>query len=118
LKKESIMNATIKSDETGTGGDSGSPLRYLSAAMVCSPFGQLDRRVLRNASNHIVGVVDGIVIDPSVQRVRYVVVQTCGSATDHRYLLPFESALIHLDPISRTLRMDVEAEAIDAHERF
>jgi hypothetical protein len=64
--------------------------------------------VVRNDEDGMIGRLDGIVLDPESQQVRYLVVAARTTLRRHRYLLPF-----------RDTRVDVPHHAfcVDAHKR-
>lgn len=80
-------------------------------------MGKLADLEVRTCDEEKLGNVDGVIIEPSARRVRYLVVKS-GRFRKGRYLLPVEH-LPQLDQSSRALRLDepaaqVEREAFDA----
>ena len=94
-----------------------SDLCYLEARNVEIPAGKLADLEVRTCDEEKLGDVDGVIIEPSARRVRYLVVKS-GRFRKGRYLLPVEH-LAQLDRARHALRLhepaaDVEREAFDA----
>lgn len=92
-------------------------LCYLAARNVEIPAGKLADLEVRTRDEEKLGDVDGIIIEPSARRVRYLVVRS-GRFRKGRYLLPVEN-LPCLDRSHGALRVDepaadIEREAFDA----
>lgn len=95
----------------------GSDLCYLAARNVEIPAGKLADLEVRTRDEEKLGDVDGVIIEPSARRVRYLVVKT-GRFRKGRYLLPVEN-LPQLDRSCHALRLhepacEIEREAFDA----
>jgi hypothetical protein len=95
----------------------GSDLCYLAARNVEIPAGKLADLEVRTRDEEKLGDIDGVLIEPSARRVRYLVVKS-GRFLKGRYLLPVEN-LPQLDRSCGALRLDepaayVEREAFDA----
>src|SRR4029453_16826619 len=88
-----------------------SPLRYIDAAHVDSPVGNLNAIKVLSPSEGNVGKLDGLIIDPIERQVRYFVVESPQRARAQRYLVPFSPATI--DPEHRTLHLEFESEDLD-----
>lgn len=85
-------------------------LRYLEAHNVRYPQGTLADLDLCTTDDEKLGVIGGVLIDPTHRRVRYYVVESPGWFRVRRYLLPADApAVVELD--ERVLR--VEAPAAD-----
>ena len=81
-------------------------LRYLDAAHVDTPVGSLATMSLISPSDQNVGTLDGVLIDPLEQQVRYFVVKSRRWWTTQRYLLPLTASQI--DSERQGLHVDLE----------
>jgi hypothetical protein len=88
-----------------------SPLRYIDAAHVDSPVGNLNAIRVLSPSEGNVGKLDGLIIDPIERQVRYFVVESRQRLRARRYLVPVSPATI--DPEHRTLHLEFESEDLD-----
>jgi hypothetical protein len=93
-------------------------LRYVSVTMVQSARARLAGKVLCSSSSHVLGRLDGIIVDPAARRVSYFVVQAGDFARDERYLLPFSLTPIRIETTTGNLRVDVEGDFLKTCERF
>lgn len=85
-------------------------LRYISAAKVKTPVGELlDQIDVLDSEDSSVGKLQGIVVDPAERQVRYFVVKSDHPA--RHYLLPLVPATI--DSEHRALHVDVQADDLD-----
>ena len=91
-------------------------LCYLNAAQVEGPLANFDGVEVRNRDDRKIGRLDGIIIDPSERRVRYLVVDDSGFLRHHRYLLPLSPTRI--DAARPALRVDVERADLRHCEEF
>jgi hypothetical protein len=85
-----------------------SDLRYLDAARVDTPVGMLATMSLISPHDKKVGTLDGVIIDPVEQQVRYFVVKSHRWWDTRRYLLPVMAAPI--DSARRGLHVDLEPD--------
>jgi hypothetical protein len=92
-------------------------LRYVSVTMVQSARARLAGKVLCSSSSHVLGRLDGIIVDPAARRVLYFVVQA-GCARDERYLLPFGFTPIRIETMTGNLHVDLEGDFLKECERF
>jgi hypothetical protein len=88
-----------------------SPLRYIDAAHVDSPVGNLNAIRVLSPSEGNVGKLDGLIIDPIERQIRYFVVESRQRLRARRYLVPVSPATI--DPEQRTLHLEFESEDLD-----
>jgi len=90
-------------------------LCYLDASKLDSPVGTLTQLDLKGTDDRILGVLDGIVIDPTERRLRYFVVKSSGWLTRRRYLVPADGAArVELGE----LRLEVDADGLSDCEEF
>ena len=75
-------------------------LCYLDAKQIEGPLGDFEGAEIRTDSDGKVGHLDGIVVDPTERRVRYLVVEDEGYL-NRRYLVPIDAT-----------RVDVEGHAL------
>ena len=88
-----------------------SPLRYIDAAHVDSPVGNLNAIRVLSPSEENVGKLDGLIIDPIERQICYFVIESRQRLRARRYLVPVTPATIH--PGQRTLRLEFESEHLD-----
>jgi len=91
-------------------------LCYLDASKLASPTGTLARVDLRGTDDEFLGVLDGIVIDPTERRLRYFVVKSNGWRR-RRYLLPADSPA-RVENGFGELRFDVDSDDLCECEEF
>jgi PRC-barrel domain len=92
-------------------------LCYLEAARVASPVGSLDGARLQCRSKEIIGRLEGVLIDPSERRLRFYVVKSVGWFRNKRYLLPADR-IAQIEPVERTLRLDVDSHELKRCDEF
>jgi hypothetical protein len=93
-----------------------STLRYLEAAKVQSPVGDLAQVDLRDRDDEKIGNVEGVLVDPAERRLRFFVIQSPGWFRKRRYLLPTEWPA-QVDAAGR-LRVDVDSDTLACCEEF
>ena len=92
-------------------------LCYLDASKLVSPAGTLSHVDLRGTDDRIIGVLDGVVIDPTERKLRYFVVESPGWLRRKRYLVPADApARVEGDP--GELRLEVDSEDLSRCEEF
>ena len=94
----------------------GAGLCYLDAEHVRCPVGTLAGLDVRTADDQSLGHLEGVVLDPSQRRVRFLVVQSPGLLRKRRFLLPVEAAP-HVEAADMILRVEAHAGEVTA-ERF
>ena len=88
-----------------------SDLRYLDAERVDTPVGSLATMSLISPSDKNVGKLDGVIIDPIEQQVRFFVVKSSRWWATRRYLLPVTPAQI--DSERPGLHVDLERDDLE-----
>jgi len=91
-------------------------LCYLGAENVRCPVGTLAGLDVRTADDESLGQLEGVLLDPSQRRVRFLVVQSSGLLRKRRYLLPVEAAP-HVEAKDMILRIEAHAGEVTP-ERF
>lgn len=92
-------------------------LRYLDANAVDCPAGKLEGLRLRSQDNKTLGVIDGVLVDPTTRRLRYFVVEAARRwLSKRRYLVPADSPAVVV-PEARALRVEAPSTSI-LRERF
>jgi hypothetical protein len=94
-----------------------SRLRYLEAARLQTPAGELDHVELLGTNEQALGNLDGVLIDPVERRLRFYVVARPGLYRSRRYLLPSDCAA-QMDHDGRSLRIDLDATGLARCEEF
>ena len=96
-----------------------SRLRYLSSDHLKAPF-PCDHADIRDREDAPIGALDGVIVDPTAHRVRFLVVDTGRQFGHYRFLLPFsptevdiERPVLHVDVDDAGL---AECEPFDPHE--
>lgn len=92
-------------------------LCYLDASRVMGPAGLLASVDVRTRHDQPLGSIGGVLIDPAEHKLRYFVIESPGSASQRRYLLPIEAAAT-MAPEGRSLRLDMETDDFTALEEF
>lgn len=87
-------------------------LRYLNARRIEGPLSTFDHLDVRSSEGRKVGRLDGIIIDPAEQRLRYLVVDEAGFLKHRRYLLPLSR--IRVDAEQPALWVD-DVDSCDLH---
>ena len=87
--------------------DNNPRLCYLEASRVASPAGELAGFKVETPSEEPIGTLSGVLIDPTLGRVRYFVVDTRRWLRGHTYLVPTDCT-VSVEPERNTLRVDVE----------
>jgi hypothetical protein len=87
-----------------------SHLRFIEAGRIRTSSGGLDGALLISPRNATLGKLDGVLVDPSLRRVRYYVVESPGPGHAH-HLVPLMPA--RLDAGRRVLEVDLESQDID-----
>ena len=92
-------------------------LCYLDASKLDSPVGALTHLDLKGADDRMLGVLDGIVIDPAERRLRYFVVKSKGWLMRRRYLVPADGAA-RVERDLGELRLEVDADGLSDYEEY
>jgi hypothetical protein len=93
-----------------------SRLRFLSASKLGSPAGELSRMALRSTDDLDLGSLDGVLVDPVEQQVRFYVIASPGWLRRRVYLLPAD-CLAQLEG-ERILRLHVKRREVTGCEEF
>ena len=91
-------------------------LRYLDANAVGCPSGTLEGLSLFDREDETIGVIDGVLIEPSTRSLRYYVVQAADFLKRRRFLVPADSPAVVL-PEYKALRVDISADSVE-RQRF
>ena len=91
-------------------------LRYLDANAVGCPSGTLEGLSLFDRDDETIGVIDGVLIEPSTRSLRYYVVQAADFLKRRRFLVPADSPAVVL-PEYKALRVDISADSVE-RQRF
>ena len=89
--------------------DANGGLCYLEADNVKLPAGNLAGLQLCSRDDRSLGDVEGVLIQPSARRVRYLVVKRPGWLRKSRYVLPIEN-IAHLDRERNILKVEATAD--------
>jgi hypothetical protein len=92
-------------------------LCYLDASKLVSPVGTLSHIDLRGTDDRVLGVLDGIVIDPTERKLRYFVVESAGWLRRKRFLLPADGAA-RVETDLGEVRLEVDSEDLSGCEEF
>jgi hypothetical protein len=84
-------------------------LRYLDAAAVSGPAGQLSEFQVSDQRGFSLGKLTGFVVDPATRHLRYFVVEVARWLSKRRYLIPLCPAI--LEQQRRTVRLECDADA-------
>ena len=87
--------------------DQSSTLRYVEAARLQSPAGDLAAVDVRGTDGQTIGSLDGVLIDPIERRLRFFVVASTTTREGRRYLLPTDCAA-QVDAAGHALRLNLE----------
>lgn len=79
-------------------------LRYLPADKVQHRYGCLGFATVTGEGGRVMGRLEGVVLDPSARKLRYVVVKTPGLFTGKHRLLPVDGT-IQLDNDAKAIRV-------------
>ena len=111
---ERDINRSAGDDVRLSDGRSRARLRFVPS----SSLGDFTYRGARvtNADNEDLGTLDGLVLDDRIRQPVYVVVDSGGWFTGRRFLVPV--GLMQADAGSRTLRTDLNREAIHRYPPF
>jgi hypothetical protein len=90
-------------------------LCYLEATQISGPIKDFEDVQVRHREHGTIGRLDGIVIDPAEQRVRYLVVDN-ERFLGRRYLMPLDAA--QLDVEHHALWVDCDDAAFTIYEEF
>ena len=86
-------------------------LRYIEAARIDSPAGKLDDALVVSTSNATLGKLEGVLVDPTLRRVRFYVIESGRRSEPHHYLLPQMPARV--DTARRSLEVDFDTDDLD-----
>lgn len=103
-------------DRAGCSTSLGAGLCYLDAKKVHYPAGTLAGLEVRTADDHLLGQLEGVLLNPSQRRVCFLVVQSPGLLRKRRYLLPVDAAP-HVEAKDMILRVEAQAGEVNP-ERF
>jgi hypothetical protein len=90
-------------------------LCYLDATQISGPIKDFEDVEIKDRRHGTIGRLDGIVIDPAEQRVRYLVVDN-ERFVGRRYLMPLDAA--QLDVEHHTLWVDGDDAPFAFYEEF
>src|SRR5512146_380572 len=93
-----------------------SRLRYLDASDVDDPNVKFDGLPVRDTGGHVLGDLDGFLVDEMSGRVYYTVVDAGGWFRSRRLLLPIGHA--HLAENRHALDVDVSPDALRGYPAF
>jgi ferritin-like metal-binding protein YciE len=91
-------------------------LRYVDLDSVRTHARGRDRLSILNRDDEELGTFDGLIVDASSNRPRYVVVDGGGVFAHRRYLLPMDA--VSYDVRAHVLRVSVEKEIAERYPRF
>jgi hypothetical protein len=91
-------------------------LCYLDATQISGPIKDFEDVQVRHRQHGKIGRLDGIVIDPTEQRVRYLVVDNERFLGRRRYLMPLDAA--QLDVEHHALWVDGDEAAVTICKEF
>ena len=91
-------------------------LCYLEASKLVSSVGALSHVDLTSPDDRLLGVLDGVVIDPAERKVRYFVVKSTGWIR-RRYLLPADASA-RVESEFGKLRLEVDSDDLSECEEF
>jgi hypothetical protein len=91
-------------------------LRYLDAAAVLGPAGELRDFQVSDTGGLSLGTLAGFVIDPAARQLRYFVVEVARWLSTRRYLIPLCPAT--LEPQHRTVRLECDPSAKQQWREF
>ena len=91
-------------------------LRYLDAAAVLGPSGELRDFQVSDTGGLSLGTLAGFVIDPAARQLRYFVVEVARWLSTRRYLIPLCPAT--LEPQHRTVRLESDPSAKQQWREF
>ena len=91
-------------------------LRYLDANAVGCPPGTLEGLSLFDRDDEAIGLIDGVLIEPSTRQLRYYVVEAADFLRRRRFLVPADSPAVVL-PEYKALRVDVAGDTVE-RQRF
>lgn len=92
-------------------------LCYLEASRVESPAGDLSGATVETKGEETLGILDGVLIDPTERRLRYYVVETPGWLKRRRYLLSADVP-ISVEPERHRLRVDAFPADVEFSDEF
>jgi hypothetical protein len=84
-------------------------LRYLDAAAVLSPVGDMRDFKVSDTGGFSLGKLAGFVVDPAARQLRYFVVEVARWLSTRRYLVPLCPAT--LEPQHRMVRLECDPPA-------
>ena len=93
-------------------------LGYLSAIEIEGPRGSLAGTVLRGRRGDVIGVLDGVLIEPSARVVAFLVVQTFDGDAACQYLLPVHTVLPRMESARHALVVDTDEEEMVESNRL
>ena len=91
-------------------------LRYLDAAAVLGPAGELRDFQVSDGGGFSLGKLTGVVVDPAARQLRYFVVEVARWLSKRRYLIPLCPATI--EPQRRTVTLDCDVSAKNEWRKF
>ena len=91
-------------------------LRYLDAAAVVGPAGELRDFQVSDTGGFSVGRLTGFVVDPAARQLRYFVVEVARWLSKRRYLIPLCPAT--LEPQRRTVTLDCDPDSKSGWREF
>jgi hypothetical protein len=91
-------------------------LRYLDAAAVLGPAGELRDFQVSDIGGFSLGTLKGVVVDPAARQLRYFVVEVARWLSRRRYLIPLCPAV--LEPQRRTVTLDCDPDSKSEWREF
>jgi hypothetical protein len=92
-------------------------LCYLDASRVESPAGGLEGVTVETQEAETLGKLDGVLIDPSERRLRYLVVEVPGRFRRRRFLISADHP-VWVEQQRNTLMVDAEGEDLSNSDEF
>jgi hypothetical protein len=92
-------------------------LCYLEASRVESPAGDLGGATVETRGDETLGILDGVLIDPTERRLRYFVVETPGWVRRRRYLLSADVP-VRVEPDHHRLCIDAHSSDVELADEF
>jgi hypothetical protein len=93
-------------------------LGYVSAREIEGPRGSLAGTVLRGRGGDAIGILDGILIEPSARRIAFLVVQTFHGGAACQYLLPVHAVLPRMEAARHALYVDIDEDEMVEYHRL
>src|SRR5262245_24536212 len=92
------------------------PFRYVDAADAIEGSGTRPNLPVRNTADDDLGALDGLIVDATTGRPRYIVVDSGRLFVHRRYLLPFD--VVRFDERTPALRVNLDKELATRYPAF